>query len=105
MGEKNVWKVLFFTMLLICVVLFYFLVKDGTEINYKDKYQNLKQSYIEVARTQSGILSEMMLKPDVLKANNPAYKNLSDDELNKKVRKDIGRLEVKLEELEKEKLR
>jgi hypothetical protein len=121
MEEKNIWMYLFFAMLLVCAVLAVLLAynkgvnsrtqADKNELNHKAqcddlkaRYDELKKSYLGVAHTQSDILSTMMLKHDELRANNPGYKDLKDNaELDKRVRKDLGLLEVKIEALEKEK--
>jgi K+/H+ antiporter YhaU regulatory subunit KhtT len=100
--EKNIWMYLFFAMLLICVVLSVLQVRTTSESDYRKKYDDLKRSYLELARTQSKILGEMMLKTETLKENNPDYKDLEKDELDKRVRRDIGRLEIRIDELEKE---
>lgn len=103
MDEKNIWMFLFFAMLLICVVLAALQVRGTSNANYKKKYDVLKSSYVELAKSQSQILQEMMLKPNVLKENDPRYRDLEGALLEKKVRMDLGKLEAKVEELNSEK--
>lgn len=113
---RNAWMYFFFATLLLCafmaVVLYLNAASDNKrcedlkrsdEGSYKKRYEDLKTSYIELAGTESSSLTQMMLKPDALKEYYPRYKDLKDDELAKTVRKDIGRLEVKVEDLEKQK--
>ena len=103
MDTKNVWMYLFFAALLICVVLAALLAQSQREAKNKEKYDELKRAYIELAERQSGILSAMMLNREALRTYNSRYKGMADDAaLDTAVRKDIGWLEVKIEELGKE---
>ena len=119
MDKKDGWMYVSFIVLLICAGLGFLQGRCTSENNYrkrfdelnkasvesarvKVKYDELKKSYLELAQTQSKILEKMMLKTKILKENNPDYESLGKDELDKRVRRDIGRLEVRIDELEKE---
>lgn len=70
---------------------------------YREKYVALKQSYIDLARSQSHIL-ELLLRncPDLQKLM-PEYKDLGEAEFSKTIRHQIGELKLQAKYLETEK--
>ncbi|HWS89021.1 MAG TPA: hypothetical protein VN282_18750 [Pyrinomonadaceae bacterium] len=113
--EKNYWVYLFFLLLVLCAVLAFFLMQSSSEASYKKKYeamkeQNerykkrydvLKKSYTTLAGGQTAILEKMMLEPDVLRKYVGEYADLKDnDELARRVRRDIGLLEAQSAQLD-----
>lgn len=103
--QPNVWMYLFFALLIIAVlVIAYQDMRQADEplIYYKEKYQELEGSYIELAKSHSYIL-ETVLKNNVdLQPYLPEFSGKTKEEYIEYLRRRIVAMQVEIDRLDRE---
>jgi hypothetical protein len=95
---------LFFGLLILFIVTTTILFQQQSQSDmqtYKEKYTSLRQSYVDLAKSQSYIL-EILMKNTDLQNLMPEYRDLSKDDYTERIRRRIIELKLKTENLEKE---
>lgn len=106
MINKSTWTHLFFALLIVFAGITSIVLQKKPQsdlTSYRAKYIALKQSYIDLARSQSNML-ELLFKnyPDLQKLI-PEYKDFDGTEFSEQIRRQIRELKLKADNLETEK--
>jgi hypothetical protein len=101
---NNLLKILLIISVLLNIVIGIYLFKlqwRSDLVHYKGKYYTLKNSYIELAFTQSEIF-ELLLENKELKTYLPEYDDLSSKEFEEGIRRKIIALKLEIDQLKQE---
>ena len=103
--QPNIWMYLFFSLLVISVlVIAYQDMRQADEplIYYKEKYEELERSYIDLAKSHSYIL-ETLMKNDVdLQPYLPEFAKKPKNEYVEYLRRRIVAMQVEIDRLDRE---
>lgn len=103
--QSNVWMYLFFALLGVAVlVIAYQDMRQADEplIYYKEKYEELEGSYVDLAKSHSYVL-ETILKNNVdLQQYWPEFQNKTREEYVEYLRRRIVAMQVELDRLDRE---
>jgi len=103
--QPNIWIYLFFALLIISVVVIAYQDMrraDEPLIYYKEKYEELEYSYIELAKSHSYVLETIMNNDVDLQPYWPEFTNKPKEEYIEYLRRRIVAMQVEIERLDSE---
>ena len=103
--QPNVWMYLFFSFLVVAVlVIAYQDMRRADEplLYYKDKYEELEQSYIDLAKSHSYILDIIMKNSIDLQPYLPEFAKKPKEEYTEYLRRRIVAMQVDLDRLDRQ---
>lgn len=112
-SERNIWRYLFFASIILCLVLLAFLIsqthkanekKSSAEFDFKQRYAALKVSYITLAKQYISDLDVLVRNEQGVSKYWEEYQNAPEGAFGENTRRKIMRLEIELENLERENL-
>jgi len=101
--QPNVWMYLFFSLLVISVlVIAYQDMRQADEplIYYKEKYDELERSYIDLAKSHSYVLETIMKNDIDLQPYWPEFVNKTKEEYIEYLRRRIVAMQVEIDRLD-----
>lgn len=104
--KTNIWMILFIAVIILAaVVIAYQDLRraDQPLIYYKEKYEELQRSYIDLAKSYSYILETIMKNNINIQPYLVDYANKSPEEFNEYLRRRIVAMQIEIERLEYEK--
>ncbi len=104
--KTNIWMILFIAVIILAaVVIAYQDLRraDQPLIYYKEKYEELQRSYIDLAKSYSYILETIMKNNINIQPYLVDYANKSPEEFNEYLRRRIVAMQLEIERLEYEK--
>ncbi len=102
--QANVWMYLFFSLLVIAVVIVAYQdmrTADQPLIYYKEKYDDLERSYIELAKSHSYVLETIMKNNVDMQLHWPEFANKTKEEYTEYLRRRIVAMQVEIERLDR----
>lgn len=103
--KLNIWMILFIIVtILAAVVIAYQDLRraDQPLIYYKEKYEEIQKSYVELAKSYSYILEVIMKNNVNIQQYLPDYANKTPEEFNEYLRRRIVAMQLEIERLEYE---
>jgi hypothetical protein len=103
--QANVWMYLFFSLLVIAVVIVAYQdmrTADQPLIYYKEKYEDLERSYIELAKSHSYVLETIMKNNVDMQPYWPEFADKSKDDYVEYLRRRIIAMQVEIERLDRD---
>ena len=101
--QPNVWMYLFFSLLVVSVlVIAYQDMRQADEplIYYKEKYDELERSYIDLAKSHSYVLETIMKNDIDLQPYWPEFVNKTKEEYIEYLRRRIVAMQVEIDRLD-----
>jgi transcriptional antiterminator Rof (Rho-off) len=102
--QNNIWIYLFFALLVVSVLIIAYQDmrrSDEPLLYYKDKYEELRHSYVELAKSHSYLLETIMKNDIALQPYLPEYAQRSKDEYLEYLRRRIVAMQMETERLER----
>ena len=103
--QQNVWMYLFFSLLVIAVLIIAYQDMrraDEPIIYYKEKYEDLERSYVELAKSYSYLLETIMKNEIDLQPYLPEFKGKRKEEYIEYLRRRIVAMQVETDRLDRE---
>jgi transcriptional antiterminator Rof (Rho-off) len=103
--QPNIWMYLFFSLLIISVLVIAFQdIRQANEplIYYKEKYDQLERSYIELAKSHSYVLETIMKNGVNLQPYLPEFAGKPKDEYIEYLRRRIVAMQVEIDRLDQD---
>lgn len=105
MNNQKIWAIAFFTLLIINIgaVIYLNNKSSTTDIeSLKTENDNLRKDYVENAKQLKYVLETLLDNSNELKSYMPEYKDNSNKEFEEALRKKVVKLDLKIEEIEKQ---
>ncbi|MBI4547266.1 MAG: hypothetical protein HY707_04745 [Ignavibacteriae bacterium] len=103
--QPNIWMYLFFSLLIISVIVIAYQDMrraDEPLIYYKEKYEELERSYIELAKSHSYVLETIMNNDIDLQPYWHEFANKPKEQYIEYLRRRIVAMQVEIERLDRE---
>ena len=103
--QNNLWMNLFFSLLIISVLIIAYQDRrqvDEPMIYYKEKYEELEGSFLDLAKSHSYILDTMMKNNIDLQSYLPEFAGKSKEEYLEYLRRRIIAMQVEIDRIERQ---